>query len=64
MENREIRELSNIEIVKMIKDEALSLQKTKINHAVSELETPRDIVVSRKLIARLKTEERKRQLKK
>ena len=63
MENREIKELSDIEIVKMIKEEQLSLHKMKINHAVSELETPRKLVVSRKLIARLKTENRKRQIK-
>jgi large subunit ribosomal protein L29 len=62
MNNNEIRELSNKELTARIKEERLSLVKLRLNHAVSPVENPNKINESKKLIARLLTESRKRQL--
>jgi len=45
-----------------INEERLSLVKLRLNHAVSPVENPNKINESKKLIARLFTESRKRQL--
>jgi large subunit ribosomal protein L29 len=62
MNNNEIRELSNKELTARINEERLSLVKLRLNHAVSPVENPNKINESKKLIARLLTESRKRQL--
>jgi large subunit ribosomal protein L29 len=62
MNNNEIRELSNKELTARINEERLSLVKIRLNHAVSPVENPNKINESKKLIARLLTESRKRQL--
>lgn len=62
MNNNEIRELSNKELTARISEERLALVKLKMNHAVSPVENPNKIKESKKLIARLLTEFRKRQL--
>ncbi len=62
MNNNEIRELSNKELTARINEERLSLVKLRLNHAVSPVENPNMINESKKLIARLLTESRKRQL--
>ncbi len=62
MEINEIRELSDVEIDSKIGDEQLALQKLRINHAVSELESPKIISKTKKLIAKLKTEKRAREI--
>jgi large subunit ribosomal protein L29 len=62
MNNNEIRELSNKELTTRINEERLSLVKLRLNHAVSPVENPNKINESKKLIARLLTESRKRQL--
>ncbi|GAB1449493.1 MAG: 50S ribosomal protein L29 [Bacteroidetes bacterium] len=62
MNYNEIRELSNKELTARISEERLALVKLKMNHAVSPVENPNKIKESKKLIARLLTEFRKRQL--
>ena len=62
MKQSEIRELSDNEILERIETEKLSLNKLKFSHAVSPLDNPNQIRETRKTIARLKTELRKREL--
>ena len=63
MEQDVIKELSTAELIERLEDEAKQLIKLKINHAVSPLENPNKIMTYRKIIARIKTELRKRELK-
>ena len=56
MENKEIIALSVQELKEKIKEEKANLNKMKLNHAVSPLENPMRIRVTRKNIARLTTE--------
>ena len=62
MEQDVIRELSTAELKERLEDETKQLVKLKINHAVSPLENPNKLKAYRKIIARLKTELRKREL--
>lgn len=62
MKQSEIRELSDNEILERIETEKLSLNKLKLSHAVSPLDNPNQIRETRKTIARLKAELRKREL--
>jgi large subunit ribosomal protein L29 len=62
MKNNEIRELSDKELATRIKEEKLSMVKTNLNHAVSPLENPNRLKEGKKLIARLLTESKRRQL--
>lgn len=62
MKNTEIRELSDKELVERIDTEKGFQLKQKLNHAVSPLENPIKIRDTRKTIARLMTEKRKREL--
>ena len=62
MKYSEVKELSQKELVEMIKDEKANLVRMKMNHAISPLENPQEIKEVRKTIARLNTELRKRQL--
>lgn len=64
MKQSEIRELSDNEIVERVATEQLALNKLKLSHAVSPLDNPNQIRQTRKTIARLKTELRKRELEK
>ena len=45
-----------------ISDEEMRLKKTKFSHAVNPIENPLSIKTQRRMIARLKTEQRKREL--
>jgi large subunit ribosomal protein L29 len=56
MKNADIKALSVEEIREKIKLEEENLQKLKFAHAISPVENPMRIRVTRKLIARLKTE--------
>ncbi len=60
MKSSEIKELSNQELLERIDNEKTSLVRMKLNHAISPLENPQKIKESRKTIARLMTEKRKR----
>lgn len=64
MKNTEIRELSDKELIERIETEKAYQLKQKLNHAVSPLENPIKIRDTRKNIARLITEKRKRELTK
>ena len=56
MKSSEIRELSTKEIEERIDTEQNLLIRMKMNHAVSPLDNPNKIQVTRRIIARLKTE--------
>lgn len=62
MKNSEIRELSDKELKGRIGEEKQQLTKLRFSHAVSPLDNPRKIKETKKLIARLLTEQRRRQL--
>jgi len=62
MEQDVIRELSTAELIERLEEETKQLVKLKLNHAVSPLENPNKIRAYRKIIARIKTEMRKREL--
>lgn len=62
MKSSEIRELSNQELLEHIDNEKTSLVRMKLNHAISPLENPQKIKESRKTIARLNTEKRRREM--
>jgi large subunit ribosomal protein L29 len=62
MEQDVIRELSTADLIERLEDETKQLVKLKLNHAVSPLENPNKIKAYRKIIARIKTELRKREL--
>jgi large subunit ribosomal protein L29 len=55
MKVSEIKELTVKEIVEKLQVEKENLVRLKLNHAVSPLDNPMKIKVSRKNIARLKT---------
>jgi large subunit ribosomal protein L29 len=63
MKSSEIRELTTKEIEERIDTEKTMLTRLKLNHAVSPLDNPLKIKQTRKNIARLMTELRKRELK-
>jgi len=62
MNSSEIRELSNQELLERIDNEKTALVRMKLNHAISPLENPQLIKESRRTIARLMTEKRKREM--
>ena len=62
MKSSEIRELSNQELLEHIDNEKTAIVRMKLNHAISPLENPQKIKESRKTIARLMTEKRKREM--
>jgi large subunit ribosomal protein L29 len=62
MEQDVIRELSTADLIERLEDETKQLVKLKLNHAVSPLENPNKIKAYRKIVARIKTELRKREL--
>ncbi len=59
-----VRDLTNEELKDKIKEEGASLTKIKFSHAISPIENPMRIRDVRKVVARLKTELRKRELSK
>ena len=64
MKTSEIKDLTTEEIREKIETEKAALTKMKLNHAVSPLENPMLIRTTRRNIARLMTELRKRELNK
>jgi len=61
MKQSVIRELAPAELLERLEEEEKQLLKMKLNHAVSPLENPMKIKYYRRLIARLKTEIRRRE---
>ncbi len=64
MKAKEVRELSDTELVEKIENETLALDQLILNHAVSPLDNPAQIKAKRKDIARFKTILRQRELNK
>lgn len=62
MKQADIKQLSTNDLRERIKDEKGNLAKLKLNHAVSPIENPTKITFNRKLVARLKTELRTREI--
>ncbi len=62
MKNSEIKALTLDELKEKINTESSSLQKLNFAHAISPIENPMKIQQSRRLIARLKTELRAKEL--
>jgi len=62
MKSAEIKELSDKEIIEKVKMQKAEVAKLKLNHAISPLENPNVIKNNKKVVARLKTELRKREL--
>ncbi len=60
MKYSEIKDLSTDEIKEKLSVETDSLTKLRINHAISPLENPKVMGATRKNIARMHTELRKR----
>lgn len=62
MKNAEIRELSDKELAGRIKEERAALTKLNFTHAVSPLDNPNRLKENKRTIARLLTEQKRRQL--
>ena len=56
MENKEIKGLSDQELLEKIKEEKAGLNKMVLNHAISPVENPSQIRVNRRNIAKMQTE--------
>ena len=64
MKTEEITKLLDKELIERLEAEKASLSKMKLSHAISPLENPGKIRESRKTIARIETELRKREINK
>ncbi len=62
MKNSEVKELSTKELLERLENEYGNLVNLRMNHKVSDLDNPHQIKESKRFIARLKTELRKREL--
>ena len=62
MKIAEIRELSAAELLERVDAEVAAYTQKRINHSISPLENPSQLRKQRKLIARMKTELRQREL--
>ena len=56
MKNEEIKGMSNKELVTAYKEERMRYQKMKFQNAVSQIEQPHKLSLTRKSIARMLTE--------
>lgn len=64
MKNSEIKELSDKELKGRISEEKMQMTKLRFTNAVSPIDNPRKLKETQKLIARLLTEQKSRQLAK
>jgi large subunit ribosomal protein L29 len=62
MKQKDITEYTDKQIKEMLADEQTNLTRQRLSHTVSPLENPMKIRTTRKTVARLKTEMKKRQL--
>jgi large subunit ribosomal protein L29 len=60
MKNKEIVGFSDVELTDKIQEEKESLNKMTLNHAISPLENPLKVRLNRRNVARLLTEQTKR----
>ena len=61
--NQEISSMSALDITNTLIETRMELQKSKFTHSVKGLDKPSHLKAMRKKIARLKTEERSRDIK-
>ena len=62
MKIAEYRELSTQELLERVDAEVAAYAQKRINHSISPMENPSQLKQQRKLIARMKTELRQREL--
>ena len=62
MKNAEIRDLSTAELQERINAEVTAYDQKRINHSITPSENPAQIRQQRRMIARMKTELRQREL--
>ena len=62
MKIAEIRELSTQELLERVDAEVAAYAQKRITHSISPMENPSQLKQQRKLIARMKTELRQREL--
>jgi large subunit ribosomal protein L29 len=62
MKQEVIKELSTEELIERLEAERFQLNKLKLHHAVSPIENPQKIKETRKVVARILTELRKREI--
>ena len=62
MKIAEIRELSTQELLERVDAEVAAYAQKRINHSISPMENPSQLKQQRKLVARMKTELRQREL--
>ncbi|MCD6346589.1 MAG: 50S ribosomal protein L29 [Bacteroidales bacterium] len=62
MKTSEVRELTDQELIERIDTEQVKLVRLRMNHAVSPLDNPLQLKFARRVVARLKTEKRSREL--
>ena len=62
MKKESLRELSVADLNERLEQAEMQLQKMKLNHAASPLENPNTIRATRKTIARILTELKRREL--
>lgn len=62
MKNSEIKALSGEELAEKLNTERSSMQNLRFAHAISPLENPMKLRETKRLIARLKTEARRREI--
>ena len=60
--NQEIRSMSAENLVKNIEDATLRMQRMTFSHAITPIENPMAIRTLRKELAKMKTEQRRKQL--
>ncbi len=63
MKNKELRELTDKELVDRLEQAEKDYMQLKIQHSISPLDNPAKITLDRRDIARMKTELRARELK-
>ena len=64
MKKAEIKELATKELQERLDAAVVALNQLEINHSISPLDSPPKITHERRMIARMKTELRKRELNK
>ena len=62
MKKEEIKELSTQDLTERLEKAQAEYLQVKINHAISPIDNPASITRDRKMIARMKTELRQREL--
>ncbi len=62
MNKAEIKELSTKELTERLEAAVVALNQLEINHSISPLDNPAKITQERRMIARMKTELRSREL--